>query len=819
MKQQGLYRFSVLVMMFGIITGMCSDFTLSTGLHAQTGFTIQGRVVDKVSGKPLAGAHAELKSLSQNVAYMAASGEDGTFRFEDVTEGWYKLKITHVGYKTFKKDSLYLNDKKTLPDCRMKPDSSLLKPVTVEEAAPAVTLEADRKIYRAEAFPSATGGSALDVLRNLPGIQVEPNGRISLRGSRGVLIYIDGRQSSLSGSGRRMLLQSIPADQIERIEVITQPGAAYDAEGTSGIINIVLKQSDEKNTIWGGTLMAGTHNKYNAGLFVQHSDGRWNLSGYYNFRYTALWSRGTLERIFQPDDSARQFQKRHWLENGAQHNGRFRLRYQASQTLSLFIESNVRFAHKVESRYFLYEQSAPAMGSRFSDRLNSEAQNDRNSEGASGFEWKTINKKHLIKGELSYSDKFTREFDRFHTQQLNENLVVVSSQPELRRQTLNERWRIAQARLDYDWKPAQNWHWESGVKLTHRYLDNDFRVEDLNYDSSRWLVNPSLTNRYSYKEWVPAAYASVRLKKQRWSIKAGLRMEGTFITIRELTQNISARNHYLQLFPSASVAWKAGEKTSLRLSYARRVNRPSPGWLNPFPDISDPLTVRFGNPYLNPETSETGELSLEYKGSRFTMAPSVYGRYIRGVMGRFVTVGSDGTAIQTYRNLRNAWAGGIEWVSRYQPASWFQLLSSINLFYYAVSGENLQSDLNNSAVGGFIKLTPEWRWRFLTLFLSAQYILPQATVQTRYRARYFLDAALRADFLDRRLSLTFSCSDVFNSYYNYYITRNAGFTQYVMRKNETLIVQLSVQFRLSKARKKLDSEDETRPEWENIYDD
>lgn len=819
MKDQRLHPITGRFFFIGLIAILGSGFNGINALHAQVGFTVQGRVLDKVSGKPLAGAHAELKSLSVDVTHMAATGEDGIFRFEDVRKGWYRLKITHVGYKTFKKDSLYFDDNKTLPDYRMKPDSSQLKPVTVEEEAPAVTLEADRKIYRAEAFPNATGGSALDVLRNLPGVQVEPNGRISLRGSRGVLIYIDGRQSSLSGGGRRLLLQSIPADQIERIEVITQPGAAYDAEGTSGIINIVLKQNDEKNTTIGGTLMAGTHNKCNVGLFAQHTKERWSLSGNYNFRYTALWARGTLERVFQPGDSARQFQKRHWLENGAQHNGRFRLRYQPSRALSFFIEGNVRFAHKVESRYFLYEQSAPAMGSRFSDRLNSEAQNDRNGEAASGFEWKSTDKKHGIKGEISYSDKFSREFDFFHTQQLNENLVVTSLQPELRRQQLHERWRVAQARLDYDWKPATNWLWENGVKLTHRRLDNNFRVEDLNYDSSRWFVNPSLTNRYVYLEWVPAAYTSVRLKKQRWSVKAGLRVEGTFITIRELTQHLSARNHYFQLFPSASVAWQAGEKSSIRISYARRVNRPSPGWLNPFPDISDPLTVRFGNPYLNPETSETGELSLEYKGNRFTLTPAVYGRYIRGVMGRFVTVAPDGTAIQTYRNLRNAWAGGVEWVSRYQPASWFQMLGNINLFYYAVSGENLQSDLNNSAVGGFIKLIPEWRWRFLTLYFSLQLELPQATVQTRYRARYFMDAALRADLLNRQLSLTLSCSDVFNSYYNYYVTRNAGFTQSVMRKNETLIVQLSLQFRLSKARKKTDNEDERHPEWEKIYDD
>lgn len=795
------------------------DFIPSSSLYAQSGFTVQGRVLDKASEKPLAGAHAELKSLAQGLSHIAATDNKGIFRFESVAKGWYRLKITHVGYKTLKKDSLYVDESKMLPDYRLKPDSSLLKPVTVEEESPGIMLEADRKIYRAEAFLNATGGSALDVLRNLPGVQVEPNGRIALRGSRGVLIYIDGRQSSLSGSGRRMLLQSIPADQIERIEVITQPGASYDAEGTSGIINIVLKQSDEKNTTWGGTLMAGTHNKYNAGLFALHADRRLNLSGHYNFRYTALWARGTLERIFQPGDSVRQFQKRHWLENGAQHNGRFRIRYQATPRLSLFAEGNVRLAHKVESRYFLYEQSAPATGSRFSDRLNSEAQNDRNGEAAMGFEWKTADKKHGLKGEMSYSDKHSQEFDRFQTQALNQQLVVISAQPELRRQWLNERWRVSQARLDYDWKPDKTWLVESGAKLTHRRLDSDFRVEDLNYDSSRWLVNPLLTNRYTYREWVPAAYVSARFKKQRWSFKAGLRTEWTFIDIGEWTQNLSARNRYLQFFPSASLVWQSGERTSLRLGYARRVNRPSPGWLNPFPDISDPLTVRFGNPYLNPETSETGELSMEYKSRLFTMTPAVYGRYIRGVMGRFVTVASDGTAIQTYRNLRNAWAGGVEWVARYQPASWFQILSNINLFYYAVSGENLQSDLNNSAVGGFIKLIPEWRWRFITVYFSAQYILPQATVQTRYRARYFLDAALRADFLDRKLSVTLSCSDIFNSYYNYYITRNAGFTQHVMRKNETLIMQLSVQFRLSKSRKKTETEDDPRPEWENTYDD
>lgn len=784
----------------------------------QQNFRLEGKILDKNSGLPLAGAHIELKKISEKgIAFLAVSGEDGFFELREVAGGYYKFRVSFLGFKSYKKDSLFITKDERLPDIFLKRDSSHLKPITIEDKAPDILLEADRKVYKTEAFLNAAGGSALDILRTLPGIQVEPNGRVSLRGSRGVLIYVDGRQSSLSGSGRRALLQSLPADQIEQIEVITQPGASFDAEGVSGIINIVLKKSAERGFTAGGNVMAGSHNKYNAGAFVFYSSPRWNISAHYNFRYTALWARGTLERTFQPGDSLRQHQNRHGLENGAQHNGRFSMRYQVAKPFSVFLEGSFRAAHKVESRYFL-QQFQFSTGSQFSDRLNSEAQNDRNAEVTAGFQFKSQDKKHEFKGEASYSDKFSKEFDRFITQQLDDQLVVVSPYPELRKQLLLEGWRIQQARLDYEWKFRKNLAFETGLKSTWRHLDSDFSVEDLNYDSSRWQVNPALTNHFVYSEWVPAGYVSARWRLERWSFKAGLRAEWTSIRVTELTQNLSASNRYLRWFPSASIAYKAGEKMSIRLSYARRINRPSPGWLNPFPDISDPLLVRFGNPYLNPEISETGELSLEYKTARCTFTPALYGRWIRNVMGRFLAPGNDGTAIQTYRNLSQAWSAGTEWVARYQPSAWFQVLGNVNLFYYAVSGENLQSDLNNSAVGGLIKLVPEWRWRFFTFFLSGQYILPQATVQNRYRARYFLDAALRADLWQKKLSLTLSLSDVFNSYYNYYTTRNAGFVQNVMRKNETRIVQLHVAFRLNK-RKPEESDGDLRQEWENGYND
>ncbi|MCS6980657.1 MAG: TonB-dependent receptor [Flavobacteriales bacterium] len=793
---------------------------LNTGLivsvlNAQQ--TLRGRVADKNSGANLPGAHVELVTYEKSsISYSTVSDEKGEFTLKAVPIGWYKLKISHVGYKTLKKDSLNVNHHISLATFYLEPDSSQLKPVIIEDQSATVLLEADRKVYRTEAFPNAAGGSVLDVLRNIPGIQVEPSGRIALRGSRGVLLYIDGRQSALTGSGRRALLQALPADQIERIEVITQPGAAYDAEGVSGIINIVMKESARRGLTYGGQLMTGTHNKYNAGAFLFYTGPRLNLSTNYNFRYTALWARGTLDRYLHGDSSERH-QKRHWLENGAQHNARLRLRYQPMKTLHFFVEGTFREGHKVESRYFLNTDRNSQGQSSYSDRLNSEAQNDRNAETAAGFQLKPAGDKHLLKGEVSFSERRGREFDRFLTQTLNEKFVVVDPRPEWRLQYLSEIWQIIQGRVDYEWKAHKNLLMESGVKNTLRRLDSDFRVEDLNYDSSRWIVNPALTNRFIYHEWVPAAYVSLRYRLQRWTFKAGLRTEWTQIWVRQVTQNQDFRNSYLRWFPSLSFVLNTGPHSNVRLGYARRINRPSPSWLNPFPDVSDPLTVRYGNPYLNPEISETAELSHEIKIKNFSMASTLYGRHIRSVMGRFVTAASDGTALQTYRNLQTAWSAGVEWAAQLEPAPWFHLLANVNLFYFHVSGQNLQSDLNNSAIGGLIKVIPEVRWKFWTFFVAAQYQLPQATVQTTYRSRYFADASLRADLWKKRISCTLTLTDVLNSFYNYSTTRNAGFTQYNMRKNETQILMLNILLKLHQ--KGQDDKELRGPEWENTYDD
>jgi len=775
--------------------------------------------VDKIENKCLPGAHIELKSLFQKgISFSAISDDSGKFSITDLPSGFYKLKVSYLGFKPFKKDSLLIYGWTNLGTIRLKPDSTQLNPVTIEENLPDYLLEADKKIYRAENFLNAAGGSALDALRNIPGIIIEPNGRLSLRGSRSVLVYIDGRFSGLTGSGRQALLQSIPADQIERIEIITNPGASYDAEGASGIINIVTKKSIEPGLIFGASAGLGTHKKLNNNCFFYFTNSRWNISAHYNFRYSSLWARGELERRFLPGDTLFFKQQRHWLENGAQHNARFMIRYQFQKDWYAFLEGSIQSAHKVESRYFLFERHLGSQATFYSDRLNSEAENSFNREAAVGFHYNpSEKKKHEFKSEISLSDRRDKELDRFTTQDLNEFLVVVGNKPERREQNRLEKWQIIQGRADYEWKPNNTWSFETGIKSTLRILDSDFLVSQLNYDSSRWEVNPSLTNHYVYTEWVPAGYLTAKWKKKRWSAKLGLRNEWTSIRVKQITQGITVPNQYLRFFPSFSLSFKVHEKSSIKLMYSRRINRPSPSWLNPFPDISDPLTIRFGNPYLNPEIIETGELTSEYKSNAWTLVGALYGRYIHSVMGRFVDTSGGGLAIQTFRNLTHAYSIGGEFIARYKAANWAQILSSANFYYFSVSGSNLMSDLNNSAIGGILKVMPEFRWKIISAFINAQIILPQATVQTTYKARYFVDAALRADLLSQKLSITLSLNDIFNIYYNYSTTRNYAFIQNTMRKNETLILMLNVTFKLFK--KQNNNKVEEEPSWENQYED
>jgi len=765
--------------------------------------SIKGNVYDKESQNPLFAATIVLMAGEKTAVSGAVTSEDGGFELQKVQFGKYRIKVTFMGYKSYK-DSVEITPKRPkidLGEIFLKPESESLKPVEIVETKDDFVNDIDKKVYLVENNILSYGGTAIDALRTIPAVNVEINGKISLRGSRGVTVLIDGKQSGLSGSSRQAVLDNLPAANIERIEVITNPGAKYDADGNAGIINIVLKKNGNLGTTAFISASAGTRDKYNATGYFGYNTTKVNFYLSYNFRYTNYFGFGNSSKEVNATEPVFFLnQDRQSLDYKGSHMARTGLTYNFNPKTSVSVSGVAKIGHQIQNKYTLQN--------RLDQNQSRTLAFERNAvEGNTGISYDVdmsfrkafSNKKHRILVNAGYSRNDDNERTEMNTQFYDAYLNPANTTPELRIINGVPRFGLFSGKIDYELPVGKKMLLEIGAKANIRHSDNDFAANDYNYSTGAWENNTNFTNHFLYNEQVYASYISLEQKVKLFSYKVGFRFEEAIITTNQLTLGLRNQNKWFNVYPSVHLGYKISETGDLRLSYTRRVNRPSVKSLNPFPDLTNPLSISLGNPNLNPEYTHSAELSYAFKNSKHSVVPSIYYKYTTGVMGKFNTLGTDGIANITYQNLNDAQAGGVEVVAKNKLAQWWDLTSSVNVYYYKLNAANVQSDLNNSALGGLVKVLSMFRfWDNMMIQVSGNVVLPQITAQNTTLTRAFLDIAVRKDFFRNKVSLTLACSDVFNTNQAWTNTRGLGFTTEAYRKKESRILILTVAYKFGK---------------------
>jgi outer membrane receptor protein involved in Fe transport len=728
---------------------------------------IRGTVLDAATGKPVPSASVGVWSAADSVLVTGAvAGPDGVFTIEGLRPGSYYLKVGALGYTAATPTAALAPQapRADLGEIRLAASAVALEGLEVRAERSAVSLAPDRNTYSARELAPA-GGTATDVLRSVPSVEVDGEGKLSLRGNPNVAVQLNGRTAPMSGDQLAGFLQSLPANMVERVEVVPNPSAKYDPEGIAGIINIVLKQNTDLGLSGGVMASAGTGDKYNGSGNLGYQKGRLTLFGSYGLNLDKRESTGynLLESLLLPNSFA--FQRQdilgtfevlgHVLNTSAE----LRLSKQSSVSASLLFNDR-SVSIDTDNDFLQLGADRGVVGRRrnFTDNEGS----DRNTDMALMYK-RTVEPQ---RNELSAEVRFTRpDFwttNLFVVDSLALDGTVVGDQPAM------ERTRMAAASNDLtfqaDWTRGlgPRTKLETGYKGQLRRLDNEYLLRSFSYPQNRW-VRDGNSNEFEYDDQVHAVYGVLSRNAGKVDLQAGLRVERTSSDFT-LTGGDSFANDQTNFFPSGLVSYNLSDKRQVKASYSRRIQRVPTQLLNPFAFHEDERNVMVGNPELTPEFTHAIELGYQQSFPVGSLQVTPFYRRTEDAIRRTRTVGDDGVSTSTFANLATSETYGTDMTGSLRLGDRFSGFGSFNVFQMETNGSNVSPGLNTSAftwatrVSGNFKLNPG-----LDVQAMYMYRAPMNVEQGRVSAFTMTNVSLRQKLRGDRSSVTLRVMDPFNT--------------------------------------------------------
>lgn len=765
-------------------------FLMNLGISdilAQT-YPVKGTIRDADSKNPLSFVQVALFSSQDEARPVSFSDTDdnGIFSLE-VPKGEYTFKAFFLGYKDFVLEEIDIIGPIDLGEINLIGDSQNLEEVVIQTSKLPFRSSMEGITITPENNLANVGGTLLDILRNTPSIIVSEDGSISLRGSTGTNILINGRNSSLTQN-----LDQLPASAVEEIKIINNPNARYDAEAEGGVIDIVLKKGQDLGTHGGLEATYGTRNRTNLGARMNHRSARLNTFVGYNFRdWKNIGNRRSTRNLFEEDETLEQNTEStnrnvgHNLTYGADYYfGNNVLSYEGVYQSSLDRQVNTLFAELErggnEPEAFDYV------------RRNNESETDTGLDNALIFEHSFKEKGHLFRATASHSFR-----NQFKTQEIDIFNNTLNPLPEnLTGQELayiDEIRNISVFQADYI-KPLEFGKFETGVKSILRKFDNDYQYFRFNEAENEFVEDELISNRFIYKDQIYAGYALISGTKSKFEYSLGLRGEMTVVDT--YLQNTGERNqqNYFNLFPSVQGLYSVNEKHSLKFSYSRRIDRPTAWRLNPFPDITDSLNVRRGNPNLQPEMINSFELGQMANFEKASLTSNLFYRKVNGQLD-FITIVEDGISYSQPENLLSAQSYGLELIGTGEISKWYSINGGLTLFRISVDGSNIGEEFTNSGFAWNLKVTQDFKLPFGFNFqLAGNYESPEIEAQGRDLAQYFIDGTLQKSLFKNKGSLALSVRDIFDTRRFAGFARTNSFSQDFYSKQETRIVLLSARF-------------------------
>ena len=753
--------------------------------------SLTGTVVEKSSDNPLESAVVQvLSSVDSSVIDGATTDKKGRFLISDVPVGLYMIKISYIGYSTAIASNIEIGKDIKEVDVgtiKLEDKTEVTQEIEVTSDAPLITFEAGKKTYDAKRDLTSQSGNTLDLLRNIPSVEVDNDGNVSLRGAGNVKILIDGKPSALLSNGTQVL-ENIPASLVDKVEIINNPSAKYEAEGVSGIINIIMKQDQSLGYNGNVKVNGGTEDKYNITLGGSNKFGKLMLGVNYSYWKYSLPGRSELDRS-NFTSSTNVNQELVWRYKGISHYGSVNADYEFDKKHTLTFVSNV----------FHYDRGLNANNTlNFYDASNVNTSNlfSYNDDGKDGINFD---------GTLTYIKSFDekgRDFTTFINYSFrNENSLVkyeindfVNSISYQERESEYD-FNFLNVQADYIHPINEGSKIETGIKMNSRFIVGDYHFKTLDNNMGTWMNDPARENDADYVDLISASYVNYSGQYKDFSYQAGVRGEHTYLDFSILNGAEKYNRDYFDIFPSVSLSQNLGQENQFLLSYSRRINRPNLFFLNPFIDYFDDFTKRSGNPYLNPEYIHSGELGYTRFLSFATLTLNGYFRNVRDVINFTSTVDTSGTTYLRPENAGKSNTFGSEFIVQGNLAKWRSLNGSFDYFQTNLYGNFLDSDFDKTYNAWNARLSsnvaiPE----IADIQLSYLYFGEQQNAQGSFEPFQMLNLAIQKSFLDKKLVLALRINDLLNQQKFRMSNGGSDFSQNIYQKTNSRIVFLALTY-------------------------
>lgn len=763
---------------------------LFISLPVLSAVSVKGKVIDANTQSPLDFVNVTVFKPGNSIPVASVvSNASGDFTLPTVNNGKYSLRISYVGYNTRNQELLVAENSLNLGTIQLEGSSKNLAAVEVIGQGSQMRFDIDKKVFSVDKNISAAGGSASDVLKNIPSVKVDNEGNVSLRKDANVEVWINGKPSGLTADNRAQVLQQMPAESIESIEIMTNPSAKFNPEGTAGIINLVMKKNRKAG--YYGSISAGlmypTGGKMGKsfGTNINYNSGK--IDAYLNIGYRAMNFKGggnntrynnatpsLADTILTQNNVTLNSFSGLFVRTGIDYHlndkntisvGGFGMAGSGNSNTTLnYLKTDLINNQLIRN----YTQTNTGTGTRPSINVNLDFRHDFDSKGNNN-----------LLTSLSYSAHNRGGDNRYQQTDLPAPLNDKT-------QSSDNNNKEFVFKTDYTNKFTETSRFEAGWQST---------VSDRLSDASGYytLTNVSLPeyqDKFDYNEMIHAAYVTYGDRfLNKFSVQGGLRAEyldKKFTNTTVIGAQTIDPKPTLQLFPSMYLSYTLSKSDEIQLNYTRRVNRPRGRQISPFRDYSDSTSISYGNPNLLPEYSSALELNYLKSWSNHSLSASAYYRITDNVIEN-VRFFNAGTMENTYMNIAKRQNSGLEVVAKNQLFTILSLTSSANLYYSKINSSVYVNPYNN-AISTTIPGQSTFSWSanmIANLMLSktmsgqitGEYSSPTLIAQGKESAEYKIDLGLRKTFFNRKLSVNVMAMDIFNFNKEKTVTYGNGFYQ------------------------------------------
>jgi hypothetical protein len=761
----------------------------------QTGAAkVSGSLVND-QGKPLDYASVSIiKATDSTVVKGALSNDNGVYSFDKIPAGKYLVKATIVGYVKAVSKPFTVTESSTkveVPVLNMQPGNTTLKTVTVTATKPLIERKIDRTVMNVEGSVLAAGNTAMEILARAPGVTVDKDDNISLKGKQGVTVMINDKLTYLTAAQLATLLRSTDGNTIKSIEIITNPSAKYDAAGNSGIINIKLKKNTQSGT--NGSITAGIARGWywrdNSSLNLNHKDGKLNMFGTFSHGDNKRGHNLGIKRVTDSAGYKTYFDQQSSMP-GSNHYNNYRLGADYDLTdkhIIGFVVSgysnsgnDANDTHTIIGKQYGVADSSlhtvstiPQTYKNFALNLNDKYKID-----TSGQE---------ISVDLDYS-----KFRNFSDARYNTDYFLADGSPQRTSQILLNQTpsdiTIYTGKVDYAKPLTKTIKLEVGAKFSSVKTDNDLRAQ---IDSSGVFINDKgRSNHFIYTEKIQAGYLNINKQFKKTSVQLGLRAENTQSN-GNLMGSTPVKRSYLNLFPSAFINHTINDKNEVSFSYSRRIDRPGYDNLNPFIYYLDPYTFSKGNAFLNPQYTQNFELNYTYKK---TVNVSLgYSHTTNAITELILTEGKK--TFQTNANLQTQTGYNANINTPFTITKWWEGNINVTAFYLGFKSDTLAGQNFKDGQWAYqARMTQTFKFAGARLELMGDYQSALTYAIYKIRPRYSVDLGISKSFMDKKLNVKVACDDIFNIRRNDLSSNALGNEFTIKQKNDSRVGRLTLTY-------------------------